>query len=51
VVIGASMGALIPTVLHRMGADPAIASSVFLTTFTDMMGFLLVLSLASALLL
>jgi magnesium transporter len=51
IVIGASMGALIPTVLHRMGADPAIASSVFLTTFTDMMGFLLVLSLASALLL
>jgi magnesium transporter len=50
IVIGASMGALIPTVLHRLGADPAIASSVFLTTFTDMMGFLLVLSLASALL-
>jgi magnesium transporter len=51
IVIGASMGALIPTLLHKAGADPAIASSVFLTTFTDMMGFLLVLSLASALLL
>jgi magnesium transporter len=51
IVIGASMGALIPTLLHRMGADPAIASSVFLTTFTDMMGFLLLLGLASALLL
>lgn len=51
IVVGASMGALIPTLLHRMGIDPAIASSVFLTTFTDMVGFLLLLGLATALLL
>jgi magnesium transporter len=51
IAVGASMGALIPTLLHRAGADPAIASSVFLTTFTDMIGFLLLLGLASALLL
>ena len=51
IVVGATMGALIPTLLHRMGADPAIASSVFLTTFTDMIGFVLLLGLASALLL
>ena len=51
IVIAASMGALIPTVLHRIGVDPAIASSVFLTAFTDMVGFLLLLGLASALLL
>jgi magnesium transporter len=51
IVVGATMGALIPTLLHRMGTDPAIASSVFLTTFTDMIGFLLLLGLASALLL
>jgi magnesium transporter len=50
IVVGASMGALIPTLLHRMGIDPAIASSVFLTTFTDMIGFMLLLGLASALL-
>ncbi len=50
IVVGASMGALIPTMLHRMGIDPAIASSVFLTTFTDMIGFMLLLGLASALL-
>ncbi|MSR36708.1 MAG: magnesium transporter [Gemmatimonadetes bacterium] len=50
-VVGASMGALIPTVLNRMGTDPAIASSVFLTTFTDMIGFVLLLWLASALML
>jgi magnesium transporter len=51
ILIAASMGALIPTVLHRLGADPAIASSVFLTAFTDMSGFLLLLGLASAVLL
>jgi magnesium transporter len=51
IVVGATMGALIPTLLHRVGADPAIASSVFLTTFTDMVGFVLLLGLASALLL
>lgn len=50
IVVGASMGALIPTVLQRMGTDPAVASSVFLTTFTDMVGFVLLLGLASALL-
>ena len=51
ILIAASMGALIPTVLHRMGADPAVASSVFLSAFTDMCGFLLLLGLASAVLL
>ena len=51
IVVGASMGALIPTTLHRLGIDPAIASSVFLTTFTDMIGFMLLLGLASAMLL
>lgn len=44
-------GAFIPTVLDRMGADPAVASSVFVTTLTDLFGFFLLLGLASALLL
>ena len=51
IMVGSSMGAIIPTTLHRLGIDPAIASSVFLTTFTDMVGFVLLLGLASALLL
>ena len=51
ILIAASMGALIPTILHRFGADPAIASSVFLTAFTDMCGFVLLLGLASVVLL
>jgi magnesium transporter len=44
-------GALIPVVLERVGVDPAIASSIFVTTFTDVCGFLLLLGLAGWLLL
>ena len=43
-------GAFIPVVLERMGVDPAIASSIFVTTFTDTFGFLLLLGLAGWLL-
>ncbi len=50
VVAGAS-GALIPLMLHRLKIDPAIASSIFVTTFTDVFGFGLVLVLARVLLL
>ena len=44
-------GAFIPIVLERFGIDPAIASSIFVTTFTDVCGFLLLLGLAGWLLL
>ncbi len=44
-------GAFIPVVLERAGADPAVASSVFVTTFTDTCGFLLLLGMAAWLLL
>jgi magnesium transporter len=44
-------GAFIPVVLERLGVDPAIASSIFVTTFTDVCGFLLLLGLADWLLL
>jgi len=56
-VIGAAMiinliaaalaGILIPLVLHRMGTDPAVASTVFVTTVTDVVGFFSFLGLAS----
>jgi magnesium transporter len=38
-------------VLKRFKIDPAIASSIFVTTFTDVCGFLLLLGLAGILLL
>ena len=44
-------GAFIPVLLERFGVDPAIASSIFVTTFTDVCGFLLLLGLAGWLLL
>jgi magnesium transporter len=44
------IGAFIPTVLDRLGVDPAVASSVFLTACTDLLGFGLLLGLASTLL-
>lgn len=40
-------GILIPLLLDRFGADPAIASSVFTTMITDVIGFLAFLGLAS----
>ncbi len=44
-------GAGIPLLLKRVGIDPAIASSIIITTFTDVFGFFLLLGLASKLLL
>ena len=50
IIVAGFAGALIPTVLDRLGVDPAVASSVFVHTLTDLVGFVMVLSLASALL-
>jgi magnesium transporter len=40
-------GAFVPLFLQRLRVDPAIASSIFVTTFTDMCGFFLLLGLAT----
>ncbi len=50
-VIAGLFGALVPILLEKFGADPAVASSIFVTTFTDVGGFFLLLGLASKLLL
>jgi magnesium transporter len=44
-------GALIPVTLRRMGLDPATASSIFLTTATDVVSMGLFLALATVLVL
>lgn len=44
-------GAFIPILLNRLGVDPAVASSVFVTAFTDVCGFALLLGLAGWILL
>ncbi|MCG5243001.1 magnesium transporter [Azospirillum doebereinerae] len=50
-VVAGLCGALIPLGLDRVGVDPAVASVVFLTTVTDVVGFFAFLGLASAILL
>ncbi|MBZ8132651.1 magnesium transporter [Afifella sp. IM 167] len=40
-------GILIPLTLEKVGADPAIASSVFVTTVTDVVGFFAFLGIAA----
>ena len=60
-VIGAAMicnlvaaslaGTLIPIGLQKFGVDPAVSSTVFLTTVTDVIGFLAFLGLATIFLL
>lgn len=42
-IVASIAGATIPLLLHRFKIDPAIASSIFVTTFTDVFGFGLVL--------
>ena len=44
-------GTLIPLALDRWGADPAVASAVFLTTVTDVVGFSCFLGLGAWILL
>jgi magnesium transporter len=50
-LIAGLVGSFVPLVLRRLGVDPAVASSVFVTPLTDACGFLLLLTLASWLLL
>ena len=45
-IIGGIFGLTIPIALKKIGFDPAIASSIFLTTATDTLGFFLLLGLA-----
>jgi len=47
--IGTLVGSGLPLVVRRLGADPATASTIFLTMATDSMSFLVFLGLASAL--
>ena len=45
--VAAIAGTLIPLMLRALKVDPALASSVFITTLTDMFGFLSFLGLAT----
>jgi magnesium transporter len=46
-VVAGMFGVLLPLLLDRMKIDPAVASGVFVTTVTDVIGFFAFLGLAS----
>ena len=46
-LVAGIFGFLIPLLLHHFHADPAVASSIFLTTATDVLGFFIFLGLAT----
>ncbi|HEY4197972.1 MAG TPA: magnesium transporter [Mucilaginibacter sp.] len=50
-IVAGLTGASIPLILKRVGIDPAVASSIIITTFTDCAGFLLPLWFATKILL
>jgi magnesium transporter len=45
--VAATAGTLIPLGLRAVNVDPALASSVFITTLTDVIGFFSFLGLAT----
>ncbi len=51
ILVAGLCGLLVPMALHKFNIDPAISSSVFVTTITDVVGFFVFLGLAAAFLL
>jgi magnesium transporter len=47
-LVAGAAGVLVPLTLERLKADPAVASSIFVTMVTDSIGFLSFLGLATA---
>ena len=50
ILVAAAMGALLPTVLDRLGFDPAVASGPILSAANDITGIVIYFSLAAAIL-
>ena len=50
-VVAGFFGAFIPLLLRRFGKDPATSATIFITTATDVLGFMALLGLATAVLL
>ncbi len=49
-IVAGFFGALVPMVMKSLGKDPASSATIFITTATDVIGFLVFLGLASILL-
>lgn len=50
-ILAGLMGSFIPILLERLRIDPAVASSILITAFTDIIGYLLLFGLATRFLL
>lgn len=46
-IVGATLGAILPMIMTRLKIDPALSGGVVLTTVTDMVGFFAFLGLAT----
>ncbi|MCR4314483.1 MAG: magnesium transporter [Candidatus Uhrbacteria bacterium] len=49
-IVSATFGTLVPLLMKRLGKDPATSATIFITTATDVLGFLFFLGLATLLL-
>ncbi len=49
-LVVAFFGTLVPLVMKKLGKDPATSATIFITTATDVLGFMAFLGLASILL-
>ena len=50
-IVAAFFGTLVPLIMKRLGKDPATSATIFITTATDVLGFMAFLGLATLLLL
>lgn len=50
VTIATVVGSAIPIIIHRLGGDPALSSSVITSSITDILSFLILLSISSIIL-
>jgi magnesium transporter len=50
-LLAASVGVLVPLMMHKLGRDPAVGSSVMITAITDSGGFFIFLGMATLFLL
>jgi magnesium transporter len=49
-VVAGAFGTIVPLLMKRLGKDPATSATIFITTATDVLGFLFFLGLATLLL-
>ena len=47
VLMGCTLGAMLPLLLRRVGLDPATSSTPFIATLVDVLGILLYFSIAN----